>query len=171
MSFKPCHIYLASSWRNKEQPTLIKLLRGAGHQVYDFRDPPHGKGGFEWRQIDPAWETWTAAEYRQALLHPIARIGFAMDFAGMSRADTCVLLLPSGRSAHLEAGWMAGKGKRVLILMMDGEEPELMALLASRICINTDELLEALQTTPWPTDRSYRGRQARAVNAVRRNPR
>ena len=29
--------------------------------------------------------------------------------------DGCVLVLPSGRSAHLEAGWAAGAGKRVVV--------------------------------------------------------
>jgi nucleoside 2-deoxyribosyltransferase len=46
---------------------------------------------------------------------------------GMEWADACVLVLPCGRSAHLEAGWFAGKGKPVFVLTFDGEEPELMA--------------------------------------------
>jgi hypothetical protein len=39
--------------------------------------------------------------------------------------DTCVLVLPSGRSAHLEAGWAAGAGKTTIGLLADGE-PDLM---------------------------------------------
>ena len=31
----------------------------------------------------------------------------------MQEADFCVLLLPCGRSAHSEAGWMKGNGKKV----------------------------------------------------------
>ena len=62
----------------------------------------------------------------------------------MKWADTGVLLLPCGRSAHLELGWMAGAGKRTIILTRDGEEPELMALLASEICISVEELLTRL---------------------------
>ena len=30
-------IYLASSWRNERQPELVRTLRQAGHEVYDFR--------------------------------------------------------------------------------------------------------------------------------------
>ncbi|TIV65826.1 MAG: hypothetical protein E5V86_10620 [Mesorhizobium sp.] len=137
-------IYLASSWRNPHQPAMVDLLRQEGHQVYDFRNPPHSTG-FGWKDIALA-PPFTAAEYRQALLtHPRAAQGFNADFSAMRWADTGVLLLPCGRSAHLELGWMAGAGKRTIILTRDGEEPELMALLADQICINADEVLEALR--------------------------
>lgn len=132
-------IYVASSWRNDIQPTVVDVLREDGHEVYDFRNPPLGTG-FAWSQVDPNWKSWTADEYRKALRHPVSLAGFGSDFAGMQGADTCVLVLPSGRSAHLEAGYMAGQGKRVIILTRDGEEPELMALLCDEIVSSIEEL-------------------------------
>ncbi len=30
-------VYIASSWRNEYQPTVVARLREAGHDVYDFR--------------------------------------------------------------------------------------------------------------------------------------
>lgn len=137
-------IYLASSWRNPHQPWLVQLLRDHGHQVYDFRNPPHSTG-FKWGDIGLDAKTCTAEEYRAAILtHPRAAQGFNADFAAMRWADTGLLVLPSGRSAHLELGWMAGAGKRTIILTQDGEEPELMALLADRICVSVDEVLAEL---------------------------
>ena len=56
-------------------------------------------------------------------------------------ADAGVLLLPCGRSAHLELGYLIGQGKPTSILLTDGE-PELMYSLASRLCCDTNELLE-----------------------------
>ena len=139
-------IYLASSWRNPFQPEAVDMLRLAGHEVYDFRNPPGGiKNGFRWSKIDPNWQNWTSREYLTALEHPLALKGFNSDFEGMKWADIGILLLPCGRSAHLELGWMAGAGKRTIIWTRDGEEPELMALLASQICISLEEVLEALQ--------------------------
>lgn len=136
-------IYLASSWRNPHQPWLVELLRQDGHQVYDFRNPPHSTG-FKWEDIGLSLPC-TAEAYRSALLtHPRAAQGFNADFSAMRWADTCLLVLPSGRSAHLELGWMAGAGKRTLILTEDGQEPELMALLADQICISVDEVRGAL---------------------------
>lgn len=139
-------IYVASSWRNAFQPDVVRDLRADGHEVYDFRNPPTGVPGFVWSEIDPDWQDWSAKRYRRLLLtHPIAARGFITDLRGMQWADTCVLVLPCGRSAHLEAGWFTGQGKRCLILTRDGEEPELMALLATDICVSVDEVLAALR--------------------------
>jgi len=33
-------IYVASSWRNDYYPKVVAKLREAGHEVYDFRNPP-----------------------------------------------------------------------------------------------------------------------------------
>lgn len=139
-------IYLASSWRNEFQPALVEFLRIKGHRVYDFRNPPSGVPGFAWSEIDPDWQNWTAERYRELLTtHPIAARGYVSDLRGMEWADTCVLLLPCGRSAHLEAGWFCGRGKRCIILTQDGEEPELMALMADEIVCSLDELERALE--------------------------
>ena len=136
-------IYLATSWRNTHQPWLVQLLRQHGHDVYDFRNPPHSTG-FQWSDIGLTLPC-TAEDYRSALLsHPRAAQGFHADFSAMRWADTGLLVLPSGRSALLELGWMSGAGKRTIILTQDGEEPELMALLADTICISVDEVLEVL---------------------------
>jgi hypothetical protein len=127
------------------QPGLVRSLRIGGHQVYDFRNPPNNTG-FAWGQIDPDWKTWTSGEYINAILtNPIAAAGYMSDFRAMEWADTCVLLLPCGRSAHLEAGWFAGRGKRLIILTKTGEEPELMALMANHIVDNLDKLYEVLE--------------------------
>lgn len=139
-------IYVASSWRNPLQPTIVGTLRLAGHAVYDFRAPFNGRPGFSWGDIAENWRGWSAAEYRHHLTtDPIAAAGFTSDLRAMEWADTCVLVLPCGRSAHLEAGWFCGRGKRCIVLTRDGEEPELMALLANDICISIEEVLAALE--------------------------
>jgi hypothetical protein len=120
-------IYVASSWRNILQPGVVAALRSMGHEVYDFKHPEPGDSGFSWSEIDPGWLKWTADEYKKALEHPAAQRGYALDMGAMQWADACVLVLPCGRSAHLEAGWFAGAGKPLHILTRDGEEPELMA--------------------------------------------
>lgn len=139
-------VYVASSWRNPHQPWIVDLLRMDGHDVYDFRNPPHSTG-FSWAEIGLEIPC-TAEDYRNALLtHPRAAQGFMADFAAMRWADTGLLVLPCGRSAHLELGWMAGAGKRTLILTQDCEEPELMALLADKICLSPDEVRHELHVT------------------------
>ena len=34
-------IYVASSWRNVFQQDVVAILRDLGHEVYDFKNPPH----------------------------------------------------------------------------------------------------------------------------------
>ena len=96
-------IYVASSWRNNLQPRVVVALREAGHEVYDFRHPAPGNTGFRWSEIAPDWEDWTAEQFREALSHPVAARGFGFDMAALANSDACVLVLPCGRSAHLEA--------------------------------------------------------------------
>lgn len=147
-------IYLASSWRNAAQPALVEYLRGAGHEVYDFRHPNLGRGqenGFRWSDIDPEWQSWSPEQYREALRHPIAVEGFAADKGGMDWADTCVLLLPCGRSAHSEAAYMAGQGKRTIVVLQRGEEPELMYGLFGHLVTTYAELLELLAQPAAPS--------------------
>ena len=136
-------IYVASSWRNERQPEVVRLLRAAGMEVYDFRNPPEGTG-FAWREIDPAWETWTAAQQVAVYEHPLAVKGFKSDFDAMRWADACVMVQPSGRSAALELGWFCGAGKKTVVLMSEGQEPELMLRLADHLCLTMEEVLGAL---------------------------
>lgn len=140
-------IYVASSWRNNEQQAIVALLREQRHEVYDFHFPHLGPGkggtGFKWSEIDAAWQDWTPEQYRDALTHHVAVDGFESDLAGMQWADACVLVTPSGRSAHLEAGWMAGAGKPVIVLLRPGE-PELMYGLLTVLCTTHEEMCEAL---------------------------
>jgi len=139
-------IYVASSWRNKRHPIVVDFLRDYGHEVFDFRRPEPGNVGFHWSEIDPMWEMRVPAVFRLALTTPSAKKGFQADLGGMEWADACVLLLPCGRSAHLEAGWFVGQGKPCYILLPEeGFEPELMYKLATGIYVNVDELVHALK--------------------------
>jgi hypothetical protein len=140
-------IYVASSWRNPHQPTVVAILRDTGHEVYDFRNPRPGDHGFHWSAIDPAWQRWSPATYVDALQHPVSQAGFASDWGAMKWADTGVLVLPSGRSAHIEAGYFVGAGKPLHILLTDEQEPELMYLMANSISLNIEELIERLRGT------------------------
>ena len=156
-------IYVASSWRNPYFADVVSLLRSAGHEVYDFRNPPHGGHGFKWAEIAPdmgvgaaacagsaagavgAATEWTFDQYRQGLKHPKAERQFAADLEAMLWADTCVLVLPCGRSAHTEAGWFSGRGLKTIAYIPQFDEPELMYKLFDAIVATPTELLEALK--------------------------
>ena len=140
-------VYVASSWRNEAQEALVKELRDLGYEVYDFKHPEDGKPGFRWSNIDEKWQDWSMEKYLEAIKTDYAQFGFNRDFDAMKEADSCVLCLPCGRSAHLEAGWMKGAGKRVIAFIPPGEriEPELMYGLLDGIVLSVRELEKALK--------------------------
>ena len=142
-------IYVASSWRNPEQPYIVEILRYAGHEVYDFREPTPGNRGFSWHEIDPSIPVGPAdlvlgpSKIRDMLQHPAAQDGFRLDMGALEWCDTCVLVLPCGRSAHLEAGWAAGAGRFTVGLLTEGE-PDLMWKMLDRLCVTAADLLEVV---------------------------
>ncbi len=137
-------IYVASSWRNPYYPEVVNSLREEGHQVYDFRNPPHGGSGFHWTDVDENAMKWTFGQYAEGMHHPLAEQQFKADLEALEWADTCVLVLPCGRSAHTEAGWMAGAGRRVIAYIPEMVEPELMYKLFDKVVGNIDDLVKSL---------------------------
>lgn len=120
-------------------------MRSVGFDVYDFRNPPSGDGGFKWSDVDPNYMDWTPEEYRRQLSCPRAGRQFKNDIEAMLSCDTCVLVLPCGRSAHTEAGWFAGKGKKAIAYIPIKQEPELMYKLFDGIACDLDDLITLLE--------------------------
>lgn len=137
-------VYVASSWRNDTQPSVVSAVRAAGHESYDFKHPPHGDKGFHWSEIDECWKDWDIIQYRHALEHPVACTEFASDWEAMLWADACILVMPCGRSAHIEAGYFVGAKKRLIILLSDGE-PELMYKMADYLAEDIEDAIKALK--------------------------
>ena len=140
-------VYVASSWRNERQPEVVQAIRAAGHQVYDFRNPNEGNRepdqGFRWSDIDPDWQSWSPLQFVDALDHPLAHDGYVRDFEALESADAVVLVMPCGRSAHLELGFGVGMSKLSIILLSDGE-PELMYKMVPNLVTSVEEVVIAL---------------------------
>lgn len=140
-------VYVASSWRNNIQPTVVAKLRAAGFEVYDFKNPRPEDTGFHWSAIDSNWKNWTVAQFREALGHPVAQGGFKSDMDALKACDACLLVLPCGRSAHLELGWAVGAGRKTVVLSTQHpEEPELMYLMVGLVTGSIDEAVAFLKT-------------------------
>ena len=163
---RPGYVYVASSWRNPMHTGVCAALRSVKIDHYDFKNPPNGSG-FSWKEVRPQTmcevcghvgshdllcangtgsipkgTDWEAIEDYQAMIeHPRAIEGFAADFGAMEKADTFVLVLPCGKSAHLELGWAVGAGKRTAILLEDPVEPELMYKMADYLAPSLFDLL------------------------------
>lgn len=105
-------IYIASSWKNVgEVRQLASRLRDDGFAVDDFTDDSRGRFVFHYADLNEA-DRLDAISFLQ---HDQARRAFLEDKKMIDWADAVVLLLPSGRSAHLEAGYAKGTGKKLVI--------------------------------------------------------
>lgn len=126
-------IYVTSSWLKAHQQSVVDALWNAGHAVY-------------WSEIDPNWQKWTTQQYVAALEHEYAKFGFNRDFEAMKVSDACVLVLPCGRSANAEAGWMKGAGKKVFVYIPPNVqiEPELMYKMFDGIFFDIQDILAQL---------------------------
>lgn len=149
---KPNYVYVASSWRNTTQPIVCQALERFGIDHYDFKNPSADNHGFHWSEVMPSYEKGTSqnqasdmTEYLEALKHPISEAGFASDMGALERADCTILILPCGRSAHLELGYAVGKGQRTAILLDPDEDdkvtPELMYKMVDHISFGLIDLL------------------------------
>jgi nucleoside 2-deoxyribosyltransferase len=134
-------IYVASSWQNSRCQWVNGVLSSAGHNVFDFRKP-HGEDA-----VIMEAELSGCNGHDTFLSSEEAVEAFLVNYRAMVNADACVLVLPSGRSAHLEAGWFIGQGKLCYILEEDGfvERPELMYALADLVTSDIERVLRALE--------------------------
>jgi len=129
-------IYVASSWRNTYQQAVVGILRDDGHEVYDFRTSE----GFSWREVDPAWQTWSPTEYILGLEHECANRGFARDMNALRSCEALVMVMPCGPSASMEMGWAVGAGRPVAVYAPEIREPDLMVKMAALITEDFDQI-------------------------------
>lgn len=134
-------IYLVGSLRNPGVPALAKELRAGGFEVWDDWFSAGERADEEWQ----AYEQARGRSYVEALAGDHARHVFDFDRDHIEAADTVILVLPAGRSAHLELGWAAGRGKQTFVLF-DGEPErfDCMYLFADAVFTDRQALKEVL---------------------------
>ena len=144
------NVYVASSWRNTHQAKVVRALRGDGHEVYDFKNPEQGDTGFAWSQLGIKHEMIDAGRLSTALDKPRARDGFDKDMRALETCSACVLVLPCGRSAHLELGWAVGQRRLTIVYAPETTEPELMYRMCDYLVGSLDEVRQALSVRAPP---------------------
>ena len=114
-------VYIATSWKNATDAILVaNRLRQEGHVVDCFCDKNSGRYLFNWNDFFISKKELKNCDLLELLSNPEVKykvhIAFHEDKKWLDWADVCVLLLPSGRSAHLEAGYAKGQGKKLYVL-------------------------------------------------------
>jgi nucleoside 2-deoxyribosyltransferase len=130
-------IYVASSWRNGKHDEVVRSLRDAGHEVYDYREEGANHEDFE---ID---RDYTVEELETLFGRDDVTSVVERDMEQLITSDALVLVMPCGRSAHFEAGVAHGFGKPFFLIWEDAE-PEFVYDLADWITYDIQELVDFL---------------------------
>jgi hypothetical protein len=138
-------IYIIGSLRNKDIPVIANKLREANPEweIFDswyspgphaddyLRDYCRGKG----------------YSYKETLQDWAATHIFAFDHKHIMRATDVVMVMPSGKSAHLELGYALGKRKRGYILFNHAPtRVDVMHQFATDIFFEVEELITELKS-------------------------
>lgn len=109
-------IYLVGSLRNPKVPELGNYLRDLG---FDIFDDWYGAG----EAADDSWQKYELGRgrtYKQALDGYASRHIVDLDHTHLCRCDCAVLVMPAGKSGHMELGFVMGQGKPAFVFF-DGE--------------------------------------------------
>lgn len=138
---KKKQIYIIGSLRNKKIPHLAKELRKLDFKVFDDWFSPGPEADEFWRK----YEQVRGSTYQEALSNPAAQHVFEFDKHHIDESDIGVLIMPAGKSGHLELGYMIGQGKPGFIFFE--EEPERWDVMHQfgTICVSMKELQDELK--------------------------
>lgn len=134
-------IYIASSWKNETAVFQIAyFLRLEGHEVDAFVDKGSGRYVFHFSEIgDPS--TLDAMSF---LRDERSQKAFAEDKKWLDWCECCLLVLPSGKSAHLEAGYAKGQGKKLIIYHIENFPKGEFDVMYGFADFMTDNLLDVI---------------------------
>lgn len=111
-------VYVIGSLRNPQIPVIAAKLRIAGYDAFDDWYAAGPEADDHWQ----AYENARGHTLAEALRGYAARNVYAFDKANLDRCDMAVLVMPAGKSGHLELGYAAGRGKRTFVLL--DQEPK-----------------------------------------------
>lgn len=142
------NIYLIGSLRNERVPVVAAELRHAGHAVFDDWFAAGPEADDYWQR----YETQRRRSYAEALAAPHAQDVFEFDRRHLDAQDTGVLLMPAGKSGHLELGYLIGSGKQGFILI-EGPMPERYDVMynfaAGGVFFSVQDLVARLAQEPF----------------------
>jgi len=135
-------VYLIGSLRNPAIPLIASELRGVGFEVFDDWFASGPKADDHWRD----YEQGRGHDLPTALAGFVADHVYSFDIHHLHRSDIAILVLPAGRSGHLELGYAVGQGKRGFVLMEgEPERYDFMYKMAEGVFYTLDDLIEHLK--------------------------
>ena len=135
-------VYLIGSLRNPEIPVIGEFLRqGTGFEIFD-----------EWWTASEDADDWLRdyfhyrkLTYKDAIHSYAAKHIFDFDKHHLDRSFAGVLVMPAGKSGHLELGYLVGQGKPTYVLFdRVPERIDIMYNFCTNVFFNKEDLLNEL---------------------------
>lgn len=135
-------IYLIGSLRNPEVPVIAGKLRAVGFEVFDDWYAAGPEADDKWKE----YEVGRGHSYVEALDGFSAEHVFTFDKYHLDRCEATILVLPAGKSGHLELGYSIGRGKAGYILLEPSSDRfDVMYKFATRVTTDLGEIIEDIE--------------------------
>lgn len=137
-------IYIIGSLKNKNVPIIANKLR---------KEFPKSEVFDSWYYCSEDADDWLrdcckakGLNYKQTLKDHAATHIFEFDKKHIIRSTDVVMVMPAGKSGHLELGWSLGQGKRGYVLFdKEPDRVDIMYQFATDIFFDFDELVSELK--------------------------
>lgn len=135
-------VYIIGALRNDRIPEVGAAIRSLGLEAFN-----------DWHSAGPDADDFLRDHYRsrgcsykEGIYSHAAKHIFNFDKYHLDRSHAGVLVMPAGKSAHLEMGYLIGQGKPVFILFdKEPERFEVMHNFATDIFFDLNELKQTLK--------------------------
>lgn len=135
-------IYLIGSLRNPAVVQVGQRLRQDGHHVFDDWMAAGPEADDKWK----LYEQQRGRSYIEALNGEAAHHVFEFDKSHLQACNTGVLMLPAGKSGHLELGWLLGRGTPGYVLLDPSVDRwDVMYKFATKVCATLEDLSATLK--------------------------
>jgi len=134
--------YLIGSLRNPEIPAIAAKIREAGFEVFDDWFAAGPIADDSWQE----YEKGKGVHYDIAIRSYAAQHVFEFDKYHLDRVDIGILVMPAGKSGHLELGYLVGRGKPTYVLFdREPERWDVMYAFTNGVFFSTEALIDALR--------------------------
>ncbi len=134
--------FVSGRWRNRDNVIdLAQRIRTKGYAVYCFLEAAHSAHRVE-NDPEKDMENFERLDWRN---DPYVRDVFENDMKGQRQSDVFVMLLPAGKSCHIEAGAAYGMGKKC-ILIGEQKEAESLYLIFDTSFNTVEDFLQSIDT-------------------------
>lgn len=112
--------FIAGRWRNREEiKKVLDAVRAMGKSAYCFIENPFDGDGIVFKTDSDADPEGMMAKYESIedfYNNKTARKIFDADLQGIKDSEKFLLVLPAGKSGHVEAGLAYGLGKQCIAI-------------------------------------------------------